>query len=262
MARTVDDVALLFSAQAGPDARAAHCLPEPGGAFTPVEALDLSTLRVAVSEDFGALPVQPPVRDAVRALGDALAGAGVRVEAAAPDLADARRIFHILRATAFRRRFGAMTAAEQAQLKDTIRWNLEAGNNLRVADYDWVYPARARLVARVAEFFEEVDLLVGPVTQVMPFDIDTEWVREIAGRRMSTYIEWMEACSWITVTCCPALSLPAGFRDGLPVGAQLIAPLRADGFLLRAAKAIEAITGHAAKAPALPTAGESGVSRL
>ena len=68
---------------------------------------------------------------------------------------------------------------------------------------------------------------------------------------MSTYIEWMEACSWITVTGCPALSLPAGFRDGLPVGAQLVAPLRADGFLLRAAKAVEAITGHAAKAPTL-----------
>ena len=251
MARTVDDVALLFSALAGPDPRTAHCLAEPGSAFAPVEAVELATLRVAVSEDFGALPVQAPVRDALRALGDVLADAGARVVAAAPALDDARRTFHILRATAFRRRFGTMAAAEQAQLKDTIRWNLEAGNNLQVADYDWVFPARARLVARVAAFFEEVDLLIGPATQVMPFDVETEWVREIAGQRMSTYIEWMEACSWITVTCCPALSLPAGFRDGLPVGAQLVAPLRADRFLLRAAKAIEAITGHAAKAPPL-----------
>ena len=67
---------------------------------------------------------------------------------------------------------------------------------------------------------------------------------------MATYIEWMESCSWITVTCCPALSLPAGFSDdGLPIGAQLIGPLRGDAFLLRAAKAVEAITGFADRAP-------------
>ena len=249
MARTVDDVALLFSALAGPDARVPHCLPDPGSAFAAVAPMDLATLRVAVSEDLGGLPVQQPVREVLRELGDALARAGARVVAAAPPMDDARRIFHILRATGFRRRFGAMTATQQAQLKDTIYWNLDAGNALRNADYDWVFPARARLVARVAAFFEDVDLLVCPATQVMPFDVKTAWVREIEGRRMSTYIEWMEACSWITVTGCPALSLPAGFRDGLPVGAQLVAPLRADKLLLQAAKAIEAITGYAAKMP-------------
>ena len=249
MARTVDDVALLFSALAGPDARVPHCLPDPGSAFAAVAPMDLATLRVALSEDLGGLPVQQPVREVLRELGDALARAGARVVAAAPPMDDARRIFHILRATGFRRRFGAMTATQQAQLKDTIYWNLDAGNALRNADYDWVFPARARLVARVAAFFEDVDLLVCPATQVMPFDVRTAWVREIEGRRMSTYIEWMEACSWITVTGCPALSLPAGFRDGLPVGAQLVAPLRADKLLLQAAKAIEAITGYAAKMP-------------
>ena len=249
MARTVDDVALLFSALAGPDARVPHCLPDPGSAFAAVAPMDLATMRIAVSEDLGGLPVQQPVREVLRELGDALALAGARVVAAAPPMDDARRIFHILRATGFRRRFGAMTATQQAQLKDTIYWNLDAGNALRNADYDWVFPARARLVARVAAFFEDVDLLVCPATQVMPFDVKTAWVREIEGRRMSTYIEWMEACSWITVTGCPALSLPAGFRDGLPVGAQLVAPLRADKLLLQAAKAIEAITGYAAKVP-------------
>ena len=132
-------------------------------------------------------------------------------------------------------------------MKDTIRWNLDAGLELTLADYDWVYPARAALVARVAEFFDDVDLLLGPTTQVLPFDVTTDWVREVEGKPMSTYIEWMESCSWITVTCCPALSLPAGFKNGLPVGAQLVAPLREDAFLLRAAKAIEAVTGYASR---------------
>ena len=251
MARTVDDVALLFSVLAGPDSRVPNCLPEPGATFRSIEPVDVSRLRIAVTEDFGDLPVEPAIRETIAALRDVLVDAGAAVVDAAPDLSDARRIFHVLRAGGFRRRFGAMTEAQQAELKDTIRWNLEAGRTLTVADYDWVYPARAHLVARVAEFFNDVDLLVGPTTQVLPFDIDTDWVREVDGTRMSTYIEWMESCSWITVTCTPALSLPGGFRNGLPVGAQLVAPLRADAFLLRAAKAIEAVTGYASRMPVL-----------
>ena len=252
MARNVDDLALLFSVLAGPDPRVPNCLPEAGAGFLPVEPAELRGMRIAVSEDFGALPVEAPIRSAIAALGETLAAAGAAMVDAAPDLADARRIFHVLRAIGFRRRFGALSAAERAQLKDTIRWNLRAGLEVTADDCDWATTARAALVARVGDFFRDVDLLIGPTTQVLPFDARKAWVREIAGRRMATYIEWMESCSWITVACCPALSLPAGFRDGLPVGAQLIAPLRADGFLLGAAKAIERITGFAERAPTLP----------
>ena len=249
MARNVDDLALLFSVLAGPEPHMPHCLPEPGSAFAGVEPADLRQLRIAVSEDFGALPVDPPIRAAIAELRQTLQDAGATVVDAAPDLSDARRIFHILRATGFRRRFGPLSAADRAQLKDTIQWNLQAGLDLTLADYDWAAAARTALAARVGTFFDTVDLLIGPTTQVLPFDIDTDWVREVAGQRMATYIEWMESCSWITVTCCPALSLPAGFRDGLPVGAQLIAPQRSDGFLLSAAKAVEQVTGFAAQAP-------------
>ena len=249
MARSVDDLALLFATLAGPHPHVPHCQPEAGNEFASVEPVELRQLRIAVSDDFGVLPVQPPIRSAIAELRQTLRDAGATIVDAAPDLADARRIFHILRAAGFRRRFGAMSAAERAELKDTILWNLQAGLDLTLADYDWVAPARAALVARVGTFFEDVDLLIGPTTQVLPFDIATDWLREVDGEPMSTYIQWMESCSWITVTGCPALSLPAGFRNGLPVGAQLIAPLRADAFLLRAAKAIEQATGFAAQAP-------------
>ena len=252
MARTVDDLALLFSVLAGPDGAVPNCLPEPGATFRKVEPVELGKLRIAVTEDFGGLPVQGAVRDTIMTLAERLRAAGAEVVDDTPDFSDARRIFHVLRATGFRRRFGPMSDAEKAELKDTIRWNLQAGEDLNLADYDWVAAARAALVARVGTFFNDIDLLIGPTTQVLPFDLDTDWVREIEGRRMSTYIEWMESCSWITVTCCPALSLPAGFsHDGLPVGAQLVGPLRGDAFLLRAAKAVEAITGFAARRPDL-----------
>ncbi len=251
MARNVDDLALLLSAIAGPDPRVTHALPEAGETFRSVTPVPLRGLRVAVTEDFGGLPVASAIRTTLRSLGDRLADAGALVTEATPDLADADRIFHILRAVQFRARFGPLPESERAELKDTIRWNTEAGERLTHADEDWVVGARSALVARVGSFFQNVDLLIGPTTQVQPFDIETDWVQEIEGRQMQTYIEWMQSCSRITVTCCPALSLPCGFAGGLPVGAQLIAPMRQDAFLLAAAKAVEALAGTAGTAPDL-----------
>ncbi|MCY4565999.1 MAG: amidase family protein, partial [Gammaproteobacteria bacterium] len=251
MARSVDDLALLLSAIAGPDPRVTNVLPEAGETFRSVTQAPLRGLRVALTEDFGSLPVASAIRATLKSLGDRLADAGAIVTDAAPDLADADRIFDVLRAAQFRSRFGPLTDEQKAELKETIRWNTEAGQRLTHADEDWVAGARSALVARVAGFFEEFDLLIGPTTQVQPFDIETDWVREIEGQAMQTYIEWMQSCSRITVTCCPALSLPCGFAGGLPVGAQLIAPMRQDAFLLSAAKAVEAVAGSAATAPDL-----------
>ena len=251
MARSVDDLALLLSAIAGPDPRVTNVLPDSGESFRNVTAAPMRGLRIAVTEDFGGLPVESAIRATLRSLGDTLTDAGAVVTEAAPDLRDADRIFHILRAAEFRTRFGPLPEAQKDELKETIRWNTEAGERLTHSDQDWVAGARSALVARVAGFFEEVDLLIGPTTQVQPFDIDTDWVREIEGQAMQSYIEWMQSCSRITVTCCPALSLPCGFAGGLPVGAQLIAPMRQDAFLLSAAKAVEAVAGSAAVAPDL-----------
>lgn len=284
MARNVDDLALLLSVIAGPDAAVANALPEPGETFRAVAPASLRKLRIAVTEDFGALPVEAPIRHRLRDVAAQLEAAGATVVEATPDFADATRIFHVLRAERFRARFSALPDAEKAELKDTIRWNAEAGEQLTHADADWVPGARSALVARTARFFDGFDLLIGPTTQVLPFPVETDWVREVEGQAMSTYIEWMQSCSWITVTCCPALSLPCGFAESpvgapashppeapgagsaagpagergpapranpLPVGAQLIAPLRADAFLLAAAKAVEEVVGSAHLPPPL-----------
>ena len=251
MARSVDDTALLFSAISGPHDGAAGVLTEPGETFRRITAAELRGLKVAVSEDFGGLPVQPEIREVVRETAAKMEQAGARIVEGCPDFADATRIFHVLRAARFRARFGGFDEEERAQLKDTIIWNTKAGEDLTLADEEWANAARSDLVVRVAAFFRDVDVLLGPTTQVLPFDVETEWVREIEGRRMRTYIEWMQSCSWITVTCCPALSLPGGFASGLPVGAQFVAPMRRDGFLLSVAKAVEAITGYAEITPDL-----------
>ena len=53
----------------------------------------------------------------------------------------------------------------------------------------------------------------------------------------------MRSAYFITVTGCPAISVPAGFTTGgLPVGIQIVAPHGARPRLLEVAAAFEAAT--------------------
>ena len=86
------------------------------------------------------------------------------------------------------------------------------------------------------------DVLVVPTSQVPPFPADQEFPSEINGHPMATYLDWMRSAYVITVTGCPAISLPAGHTDdGLPIGVQVVAPFGADLRLLEIAAAVEGL---------------------
>ena len=90
-------------------------------------------------------------------------------------------------------------------------------------------------------FFEQYDVLALPVSQVPPFPAEQEFPTAINGRPMASYLDWMRSAYLITVTGCPAISVPAGrTAAGLPVGIQLVAPHGADRRLLEIAAAFEA----------------------
>ncbi len=56
-----------------------------------------------------------------------------------------------------------------------------------------------------------------------PFDVNMPYPTEIAGTTMTTYIDWMRSCWYVTLMSNPAISVPAGFTaSGLPVGLQIV----------------------------------------
>ena len=57
-------------------------------------------------------------------------------------------------------------------------------------------------------------MLALPTVQVLPFPVEQEWMTEIDGEPMATYIDWMRSCSRITVTLHPAITVPAWPRLG------------------------------------------------
>lgn len=127
------------------------------------------------------------------------------------------------------------------QYKDTVIWNVEAGLTLSAADLAAAETIRTNIYLRVMKFFEQVDFLVLPVSQVAPFDVTLEYPATINGMEMLTYIDWMKSCYYITVTGLPTISLPFGFTEaGLPVGIQIVGKPQGELELLKFANVIEA----------------------
>ena len=63
---------------------------------------------------------------------------------------------------------------------------------------------------------------------------------------MATYTDWMASCYSITVTGCPAISVPCGIGpSGLPVGLQIVTPRGTDRRTLALVTAFEAATAAA-----------------
>jgi amidase len=242
MARNVGDLALLLSVIAGPDPRAPQALGDPGIVFAPPVAGSLTGLRVAVSPDLGGqLEVDTEVAAVVGTSAEVLAAAGASVSAAYPTLAEADDTFRTLRAWHFQAMYGALLAEHPDDFKASLADNIRAGEHLTGADVARAYAQRSSLSERMREFFATHDLLVLPTSQVPPFPADQEFPTEINGKRLDSYLDWMRACYLITVTGCPAISVPFGrTADGLPVGVQLVAAHGADRFLLETAAALEA----------------------
>ena len=240
MARNIDDCALLLGVMAGVHPEAPLSDLPPLACKPPIKPLT-GEFRIALSADFGQqLPVEPEVADLIEKQSRTLTDAGFNVEPTCPELNDAGYAFHILRAAAFARRHGEGVRTRPEDYKSTIIWNVEAGLGLQQEEINWASAEKLALQSRFLAFFETYDFLLAPTVQVLPFNAQIEYVTEINGIEMQSYIDWMQSCSIISLTGFPALSLPVGFsRQGLPVGVQIIGKPHAETAVLQLAKTLE-----------------------
>ncbi len=249
MARTVEDVALFLDALSGREPREAISLDAPDRPFRDWaregkarEGRGLG--RVAFSADLGVTPVDPEVAALCAAAARRFEDLGATVEEAHPDLSEAHGCFQTLRALGFATAHADHLARHRDKLKPEVIWNTEKGLALTGAEVGAAIRVRTAIVARAQAFFETYDLLVCPATIVPPFPVEVRYPTACAGVVFETYIDWLAIAYAITLTGCPALSLPCGFTaSGLPVGLQLVGPPRGEGPLLAAAAALEAALG-------------------
>jgi len=252
IARTVEDTSLILSVLAGPDLRSPISLSENASIFRQSLDINLKGTRIAWSSDLGGLPVDSRVTETLVAQLNVFEDLGCFVEESFPDFSDADEIFKTFRAWFFELKLASLLPEHREKMKETVIWNIETGMKLSGPELGRAEVKRTALFHRIREFMKDYDFLALPVSQVPPFPLDQEYVKEINGLQMETYLDWMRSCYFISVTGQPAISVPCGFTsDSLPVGLQLVGRPQNDFGVLQLAHAFEKSTGFYKKIPDL-----------
>ncbi len=250
MARSVSDAAFMLSVLAGADGRDPQSYPSTPSTFLEPLDRDWQGVRVAWSPDLGGLPLDPRVRVVLDQQRQVFLDLGCHVEDATPDLTDVDEIFLTLRSWANWNTNGGLLAEHRAAMKPEAIWDIEAGAKLTGADIARAIMRHGALLERMRVFQEKYEFLVCAVNQVPPFDAHLDWPKSIDGVTMENYVAWMKSAYWISTTCRPAISVPAGFTpEGLPVGIQIVGRHRDDLEVLRMGHAFEQATNVGKRRP-------------
>jgi len=252
MARTVEDTALMLSAISGPDTRSPISIKESGNIFAHSLKRDFKGVRVAWSNDFGKLPVDPKVSSVINSQRSTFESIGLKIEETEPDFKDADSVFKILRAWSYELAHGNKLKKNKDKIKDTVIWNIQAGKKLTGPEIGLAEEKRTELYHRIRKFMEKFEFMIFPVSQVAPFNINNEYIKEINGIKMDTYIDWMKSSYYISVIGLPAISVPCGFtEEGLPVGVQIVGRHHDDWGVLQLAYAFQEETSFWKQKPSI-----------
>jgi amidase len=250
MARNVADLALMLDALAAFTPHDPLSRPVPEGGYQAALRRARPPRRIGFSADLGLRKVDTEVAKICRAGVQRFVQMNCAVEETAPDFSGAIDCFQVLRALLFAELRGQLLAQERNRINPDIVWNIEKGQELTADEIIRARRERHSLLHRVACFFDDYDLLACPTVAVPPFPVEQRFPTEIAGEKLTTYIDWMFLTFVITLTGCPAISLPCGLtQDSLPVGIQLVGRPHGDAELLSAASLLEQALGLAGRVP-------------
>lgn len=250
LARTVADVAFGLSVVAGADSRDPQSWSSDPQLFNGPLDRDWKGVRVAWSLDLGGVPLDRRVRGVLERQRATLEGLGCIVEDACPEFGNVNDIFLTLRTWSSWSTYKDLLAEHRARFKPEAIWDIESGAHYTGEDIGRALMQQGQLMDRMRAFFEKYAFLVCAVNQVPPFDAAEPWPTSIEGTAMENYVAWMKTTYWISTTCCPAVSVPAGFTsEGLPVGMQIVGAYRRDWHVLQFAHAFEQATGFGRQRP-------------
>jgi amidase len=211
---------------------------------------DWREVRIAWAPDLGGLPLDRRVRSVLEAQRRTFEDLGCIVEEACPDFGNVNEIFLTLRTWASWTIYKDLLKHHRSQFKADAIWDIESGAHLTGEDVGRALVHQGELIERMRAFYDRYAFLVCAVNQVPPFDATDPWPASIEGVTMENYIAWMKTTYWISATCCPSISVPAGFtEEGLPVGIQIVGPYRDDLRVLKFAYAFEPATGFGRRRP-------------
>ena len=242
LTQDVSDCALVLNAIAGYDTRDSTSVPYPTPDYTQCLATDLNGLNIGVPKEYFVEGMQGEVETAMRAAINKLEELGARIEweVSLPHTPYALAAYYIIapsEASANLARYDgvkygfsyqetnsmweALAKTRQYGFGDEVKRRIMLGTYaLSAGYYDAWYLKAQRVRTLIRQEFDQAftkfDALVTPTSPTVPFKI---------GEKMDDPLQMYlsDVCVLpINIAGLPAISIPAGFADGLPIGMQII----------------------------------------
>jgi aspartyl-tRNA(Asn)/glutamyl-tRNA(Gln) amidotransferase subunit A len=261
LTKDVTDCALVMNAISGYDERDSTSVPEPVPDFTACLTGDIKGMKLGVPEEYFVEGIQPGVDSVIRAAISKFKELGALVEEVSlPHTGYALAVYYIIapsEASANLARYDGvkyglsheeatgmwenMEKTRQYGFGPEVKRRIMLGTYALSAGYYDAYYLKAQKVRTLIrqEFdsvFEKVDALITPTSPTVPFKIG-----EKTDDPLQMYLS--DVCTLpINIAGIPALSIPAGFSEGLPVGMQIIGKPFAEETIMKIGHAYQQVT--------------------
>lgn len=257
LTRTVADAAAVLDVMAGRDALDSTTIERDQTSYADL-AGDLQGKKVGVIKEYMGEGLDPAVKQQIESAIEKMKQAGAQItEVSLPSLPLALAVYYIIcpaevssNLSRYDGQRYAFTDPAASNLEESysntrkIGFGKEAKRRIMIGTYvlssgyyDAYYrkaqTVRTKLVQEFAKAFEEVDFLVGPTAPTTAFAIGQN-----AHDPLQMYLTDIMTVG-VNLAGVPAVSVPAGMVDDLPVGLQLMAAQQHDRALLSVAKATE-----------------------
>jgi Asp-tRNA(Asn)/Glu-tRNA(Gln) amidotransferase A subunit family amidase len=240
LARSVRDVARWYDVCAGYDSRDPYSLPRVEGWERDLGSFDLRGRTAVIAPDLGSAVIHPEVEAAVRSAGEALArDAGLRLVDVPVQMPGLGFEWAMSNLAQLRRELGQ----RWPDCKDDMTLEMAFGMDLADQTFNLglaaaVEQQRTDANERMAEVFDEVDFVICATNPDVAFPAEIGLNTRVGDRSVGP-----ENNGALTIPANivgnPAISIPAGTVDGLPVGMQVIGRHHDDALLLDLARVVE-----------------------
>jgi aspartyl-tRNA(Asn)/glutamyl-tRNA(Gln) amidotransferase subunit A len=217
---------------------ASRVLDVMAGSERPIPQPEVTGMRIGLATELLDL-AEEPVAEAIGATVERLREGGAEVvDVALPDLGRAAAIHRIVQCCEVAAAHAPWFAAQRDRYAPEVRARIEPGYRLRADLYLRAQRHRRLFTRAFAAATRGLDAVITPASPVLaPRIADEEVV--IRGERHRTRVALLSCVMVFSQLDGPAVSVPIGLREGLPVGLQVIGRPHAEDVVLRIAAAAE-----------------------
>lgn len=269
-AKSSEDIAYLLSAIAGFDPKDSTSVDRSVPKYEQQLETSLQGKTIGLPKEFFTMYLDSKVADVIYQTKKSFESLGAKViDIELPNMAHAVSCYYIIAPAECSSnlsrydgiRYGHRSEKDhdlQALYKNTreegfgleVKRRILIGSYVLSSGYYDAYYTKAQKVRRLIlndfqQAFEKVDFILGPTTPTAAFMLDQKKQSPTERYLADVYT------TAVNLAGLPALSMPAGFVDGMPVGAQLIGPSFEETLLLNAAHKFQSMTDFHLKRPPL-----------